>query len=131
MRRASSYSVADSKNDSENSEIPSDSTLKRYRRLRVSGKQSSDHSRDREAIEEHERDDTAAEMVTDFSSQKSARQDKGNTKKTALFSRRFSEPGKVVMSTGQLFRRSQSQVDQTMLNKQMLQKEGGTEVIVV
>lgn len=130
MRRASSYSVADSKNDSENSEIPSDSTLKRYRRLRVSGKQSSDHSRDREAIE-HERDDTAAEMVTDFSSQKSARQDKGNTKKTALFSRRFSEPGKVVMSTGQLFRRSQSQVDQTMLNKQMLQKEGGTEVVVV
>lgn len=120
MRRTSSYSVADTKNNSEGGEAPSNATLKRYKQLRVSGKLRGENAE----IEEHEGGDIPAEMVTDFSSQKNGRPDKGNTKRTT-FSRRFSEPGKVVMATGQLFRRTQSQVDQTMLNKQILQREGG------
>ena len=120
MRRTSSYSVADTKNNSEGGEAPSNATLKRYKQLRVSGKLRGENAE----IEEHEGGDIPAEMVTDFSSQKNGRSDKGNAKRTT-FSRRFSEPGKVVMATGQLFRRTQSQVDQTMLNKQILQREGG------
>ncbi|XP_078331567.1 uncharacterized protein LOC144625227 [Crassostrea virginica] len=120
MRRTSSYSVADTKNNSEGGEAPSNATLKRYKQLRVSGKLRGENAE----IEEHEGGDIPAEMVTDFSSQKNGRPDKGNAKRTT-FSRRFSEPGKVVMATGQLFRRTQSQVDQTMLNKQILQREGG------
>ena len=120
MRRTSSYSVADTKNNSEGGEAASSATLKRYKQLRVSGKLRGENAE----IEEHEGGDIPAEMVTDFSSQKNGRSDKGNAKRTT-FSRRFSEPGKVVMATGQLFRRTQSQVDQTMLNKQILQREGG------
>ena len=120
MRRTSSYSVADTKNNSEGGEAPSNATLKRYKQLRVSGKLRGENAE----IEEHEGGDIPAEMVTDFSSQKNGRPDKGNAKRTT-FSHRFSEPGKVVMATGQLFRRTQSQVDQTMLNKQILQREGG------
>lgn len=120
MRRTSSYSVADTKNNSEGGEAASNATLKRYKQLRVSGKLRGENAE----IEEHEGGDIPAEMVTDFSSQKNGRSDKGNAKRTT-FSRRFSEPGKVVMATGQLFRRTQSQVDQTMLNKQILQREGG------
>ena len=120
MRRTSSYSVADTKNNFEGGEAPSNATLKRYKQLRVSGKLRGENAE----IEEHEGGDIPAEMVTDFSSQKNGRSDKGNAKRTT-FSRRFSEPGKVVMATGQLFRRTQSQVDQTMLNKQILQREGG------
>lgn len=124
MRRTSSYSVADTKNNSEGDEAASNATLKRYKQLRVSGKLRGSHSGENTEIEEHEGGDIPAEMVTDFSSQKNGRPDKGNAKRTT-FSRRFSEPGKVVMATGQLFRRTQSQVDQTMLNKQILQREGG------
>lgn len=120
MRRTSSYSVADTKNNSEGGEAASNATLKRYKQLRVSGKLRGENAE----IEEHEGGDIPAEMVTDFSSQKNGQSDKGNAKRTT-FSRRFSEPGKVVMATGQLFRRTQSQVDQTMLNKQILQREGG------
>lgn len=120
MRRTSSYSVADTKNNSEGGEAASNATLKRYKQLRVSGKLRGENAE----IEEHEGGDIPAEMVTDFSSQKNGRSEKGNAKRTT-FSRRFSEPGKVVMATGQLFRRTQSQVDQTMLNKQILQREGG------
>ena len=120
MRRTSSYSVADTKNNSEGGEAASNATLKRYKQLRVSGKLRGENAE----IEEHEGGDIPTEMVTDFSSQKNGRSEKGNAKRTT-FSRRFSEPGKVVMATGQLFRRTQSQVDQTMLNKQILQREGG------
>ncbi|XP_062595741.1 uncharacterized protein LOC134257115 [Saccostrea cucullata] len=135
MRRTSSYSVADKK-DENGSDVSSDATLKRFRQLRFSGKQRADHCVQRgehcdqrgdhseDEVDEHEHKDIPAELVTDLSVRKSTRQEKGNMQKKPLFSRRFSEPGKVIMSTGQRFHRSQSQVDQKMLNKQMLQERG-------
>ncbi|XP_061182048.1 uncharacterized protein LOC133190429 [Saccostrea echinata] len=131
MRRTSSYSVADKKNESGN-DVTSDATLKRFRQLRFSGKQRADHcdqgqrgEHSEDEVNEHEHKDRPAELVTDLSLRKSTRQEKaGVQQRKPLFSRRFSEPGKVIMSTGQRFHRSQSQVDQTMLNKQILQERG-------
>jgi hypothetical protein len=129
MRRTSSYAVADKKNDNE-SELPSDpdATLKRFRNLRVSGKQRAENSAEQAEIEEHESGDTPAELVSDRLLKKNVQLDKDSTQRRPQYLRRFSEPGKVLMSTGQTsqrFHRSQSEVDQTMLNKQILQERGG------